>query len=444
MLSEGELNNTQPQPIIIGAGISGTLVSLILSRHHIPHILIGDPPSPKPPRLGESLDLDGTLCLLRLFPELSEFFYSKKCVDFYLGRELFTCGFEFQKKYSTRLFFRLTGDVAPYAFLHVDRLGLDIKLFELSTGSPYCTWFNERVSHLDYDNNTDKINTVILSSGEELPADYVFDASNYARLVAKSANVEQQFFSDLQRVVFTHYRAAPDATHTHPPEQLWLDRTTLVRLHQELDGIDAMAWCIPVNNYVSVGISTRADANNFSTEATLNLLEQAYMKRGVCYSEIFPNPTDVKSITHRYFFHERAYGANWLLVGSTYGLVWWMAGAGVGTSLMAARYAPKILKKPKRMGRLYQEYVQGLLNNHWVFNDAAIKPYQTLEEEGTSAFSYQIARLNFTRYVDSLQLYDNKLMSIWGRVINRTAAIGFVDRWLKTRAFCAVQPYEFS
>lgn len=47
-------------PVIIGSGISGLMVSHMLSRENIPHVLIADErPSETEPRLGESCNLHG-------------------------------------------------------------------------------------------------------------------------------------------------------------------------------------------------------------------------------------------------------------------------------------------------------------------------------------------------------------------------------------------------
>ncbi len=55
------------QPVIVGAGLSGMVISRALSKAGVPHLLLGDAPTPAP-RLGESLSLDASLALLNFFP----------------------------------------------------------------------------------------------------------------------------------------------------------------------------------------------------------------------------------------------------------------------------------------------------------------------------------------------------------------------------------------
>src|SRR3954469_472848 len=104
------------RPIIIGSGLTGTAISCMLSRASVPHVLIGGPPNALP-RLGESLNLEGSLDVLRLFPRHSAFLFPKKVVVGYVDDYVFSCDFEINKTRGARAFFRLLGYEAPSEFL---------------------------------------------------------------------------------------------------------------------------------------------------------------------------------------------------------------------------------------------------------------------------------------------------------------------------------------
>ena len=71
-------------PVVIGSGLTGLSISHYLSRASIDHVVIGRPPE-RSPRLGESLNLEGTLLLREAFPQLSRFFHPKRDALGYFG-----------------------------------------------------------------------------------------------------------------------------------------------------------------------------------------------------------------------------------------------------------------------------------------------------------------------------------------------------------------------
>src|SRR5687768_3969730 len=111
-------------PVIIGAGFSGTVTSIMLSRQGVPHILIGAPPNSSP-RLGESLNLEGSVGMLEMLPEFSRFYLTKRLVVGFLGDYALTCDFCLDRRPIARSFMRSIGYAPPGGFLHLERVGLD-------------------------------------------------------------------------------------------------------------------------------------------------------------------------------------------------------------------------------------------------------------------------------------------------------------------------------
>ena len=137
-------------PVIVGSGLTGMSISTTLSRAGVDHVLVGGAPGTLP-RLGESLNLEGTLLLLEMYPELSRFFFPKKVVLGYLGDHQLTCNFDVAERLVSRIIFRALGYRAVSEFLQFDRLGFDAALWEATAASPHCTVVDEKVAALEYD-----------------------------------------------------------------------------------------------------------------------------------------------------------------------------------------------------------------------------------------------------------------------------------------------------
>src|SRR5689334_25053275 len=117
-------------PVIIGSGLTGLSISHYLSRAGIDHVMIGRPPEMSP-RLGESLNLEGTLLLWETFPELSRFFFPKRDALGFFGDYEVVCDFEVSQRAVSRAIFRSLGYAAVTEFLQVDRIGFDDALWDL-------------------------------------------------------------------------------------------------------------------------------------------------------------------------------------------------------------------------------------------------------------------------------------------------------------------------
>jgi hypothetical protein len=417
-------------PVILGSGLTGMAISSTLSRAAIPHLLVGGPPGTLP-RLGESLNLEGTLLLLEMFPHLSRYFFPKKIVTGYLGRYKVTCNFNVGERLISRAVFRALGYQAVSEFLQFDRMGFDAALWESVAASPHCTIVQSPVAGVEYDAASDSFSEVRLSDGTTFRPFYLFDASNHGRTLGKATGMAVRMLGEPQRVAFTHYHA-PQGTPVGVDN--WELATLITRLFRDSDEIDAIAWCIPLGHYVSVGLSMTADETDLADQEILDLTERAFARHGVRYRDRFSIPMSVMGLKHRYFVHDRAAGANWLLAGPSYCQVWWMAGAGVGTALAAAQLAPKLLRDPARWGKQYDDYMRRLVPIHATFDYFALTKREEYAPSLLQEFSDRFTRTNLVRLAAATRLRDNRLARHLGSVISW----GF-SRPSMIRNFCDVE-----
>jgi len=391
-----------PRPVIVGSGLTGLAISHSLSRASIPHVLIGGPPDDRP-RLGESLNLEGSLLLDEFCGEFDRFIGPKEAGVLYMGDHVLRCDFDIARKLAGRAYFRLLGTTAIPAFFHIDRLGLDAAMYERAAASPWCEVIDAAVESVAVDRSADRVEALDLSGGVRLTPSYVFDATNHRRTIAKALERGAETVGAPQRVAYTHYHPSPqdqDSGSRSPCD--WT--TNLLRLYCETDGVDAMAWYIPLPGYISVGVSVDEGTTDLSDEELLESVRTAYSSRGLDYRSRYPVPAPVMSLHHRYFVHDRAYGPNWMLAGGTYASVWWLAGAGVGTSFAAARMATKLLDDPAGAGRTYQDYLSDLLPIHGTFDWFVYSRLEEATPEALSRQSDRFVRTNVSRLAHAARI----------------------------------------
>lgn len=416
--------------VVVGAGLTGMSISLTLHRNGIPHTVVGGPPDDRP-RLGESLNLEGTLLLDQFCGEYEDWFGPKMSATAYLGDHVVYCGFDVAGKTASRLFYKLLGTSAPSQFHHIDRLGMDAAMYERMAASSSCTITDAKIESIAYEEAGDRIEAIELSTGTTLRPHVVFDCTNHKRLVAQAAGVPATLIGPPQRVVYTHYHPAGGAV--PQPRPAYDLSTNLIRLFKELDGIDAVAWYIPIPTYLSVGVSMAADSNDLTDDEVLSCVEAAYAARGIRYGPLYPERAPVMTLHHRYFAHERAAGANWMLAGQTYASVWWMAGAGVGTSFVAGRMAADFVRDPVGVGRAYGDLLSNLLPIHDTFDWMATTPLADVTAEHMRKFSDGFIRTNVTRLAKSAQAHRRAVPRVCGRLLET-----LVDRELVLNDFCDV------
>lgn len=355
-------------PVILGGGLTGMAISRALSGAGITHVLVCEPPGDTP-RLGESLNPEGSLEAARQFPEFSRFFFDKRQVALFYGENALS--FDAIRTDAAAAWWPLFGYPGSVKLLHVDRIGFDRALFDSVTIDPHCLLVRDRVTSLDAGPRADRIGGVQLAGGRRLASSYVFDATNHLRVVPRQLGIGFQPIDETRRVVFAHYRRADGAVPVMPPP--WMEATSLLRLHAGHDPIDGLAWCIPLGDYVSVGIGIDPATASPNAALLLDWLETAYAERGIRVREAFTDRSAPVDLHYQHYRHERCYGRNWLLAGPTCCQVWFPSAAGVGSGLLAARLAPDLLRSPMQAGAVYQDYMDQVTGSHarleWLARD---------------------------------------------------------------------------
>ena len=418
--------------VILGGGLTGMSISLSLEREGIPHTVVGGPPGTAP-LLGESLNLEGTLHLEEFCGEYADFFGPKTGAAAYIGDHVVHCGFRVSGKAVSRVFYKLLGTEAPSEFHHIDRIALDNAMWDRMCGQRLTQVVDAKTESVAFDTASDRVTEVGLSTGEKLRPRIVFDATNYRRVVAVAADVPVRLLEGPQRVVFTHYHPSGRAPVPQPRPAYDL-YTSVVRLYPETDGIDAVAWYIPIKTYLSIGVSFEAGSNELDDDEVLALVDAAYVRRGMPYRERFPERAQVMSMDFRYYAHDRAAGANWMLAGQTFAAVWWMSGAGVGTSFAAARMAPAFVRDPMAVGPRYGTYINDLLPIHDTFAWMAHVPRDEVDVAGMVRFSDGFVRTNVRRMARAAQLAPGRVPRAAGRFLEVA-----VDREWVLNNFCTVE-----
>jgi flavin-dependent dehydrogenase len=357
----------QRLPVILGSGLAGLAISRALSSAGIAHVLVGGRPAATP-RLGESLNAEGSIEIARQFPELRRFFFDKRRQAVFFGEH--TVAVDFARVSAVPGYYRLMGYPASAPLLHVDRVGFDRALFDAVVASQYCVQVNGRAASLDYSVATDRIDRVRLRDGTAIDATYVFDASSVGSFVARHVGVRRRVLGAERRVVFAHYHAAADC---QAPAPRWMDATSLLRLDPATDGVDGVAWCIPLGNYLSIGISVDPARTAGESAALLERVEAAWSRRGVEVRGSFDARSAPIDARYEHYRHERCYGRNWLLAGTSCCQFWFPSASGVGMALMAARVAPDIVRASTAAAATYQAYVDEVGASHagleWLAGD---------------------------------------------------------------------------
>jgi 2-polyprenyl-6-methoxyphenol hydroxylase-like FAD-dependent oxidoreductase len=279
-------------PVVIGSGLTGLSISHYLSRASIDHLVIGRRPDDSP-RLGESLNLEGTLLLQEAFPQLSRFFFPKRDALGYFGDYEVVCDFEVSQRAVSRAIFRSIGYAAAAQFLQVERIGFDAALWDLATSSAHCTVLDSTVADLDFDAATDRFTRIRLAGGTVLHPSFVFDATNHGRLLGQRASIGYRTLGVPQRVTYTHYHLAPDASRA---AEQWELSTAVVRLLPASDGVDAMVWCIPLGEYISIGVSASATETALDDETLQERAAAALARRGIDVRRRFSRRAELKAL----------------------------------------------------------------------------------------------------------------------------------------------------
>ncbi len=417
-------------PVIVGSGLTGMVVSRSLARAGVRHVLVGGPPNDLP-RLGESLNLEGTLAVTEWLPEYAEHYFAKDSTLGYNGDYELDCTFDLDRSRVARRIFRLLGHEPPTALLHVDRLGLDAALYADTVAHPLCRQIDAKVTTIGFDAAADAVTGIGLSDGTDLDCSYVFDATNQAGVIARAAGVERSTIGPMQRVVYTHFHRANGSAAAGGDR--WRHQTRVVRLSTARDGCDALAWLIPLRDYVSVGVSQDADEPVLGDDELLAIAATAFGRVGTPFADWFPERAHVMGFPFGYYRHARAYGANWLLAGPTYCQVWWTSGSGVGTAFAAAEIAPHALADPLTAGRAYQSNMDGVLPIHDAFDWFARVGPAELTPRTLIQISDRFIQGNVRRMANSARFGGNRGRAIVGFLVYHVVRVRAA-----LRGFCQV------
>ena len=355
----------QPLPVIVGTGLTGCAISRALSRAGIDHLLVGPPPDPEGPRLGESLNLEGSLDILDYFPELQAAYTAKSAVTSHLGDIEVRCDLNMQRSRTSAAFYAAIGyKRPPEAFLHVDRRGFDAAAFASVLASPHCRHVDGRVEAVDHDPASDRVTRIVLDGGRELRSSTIFDATNHVRAIARHLGLELTTLGPAQRAVYGHYTFDGEVT---DDERLWLT-THVVRLEPARDGVDGLAWYIPLRDGIaSFGVGV--DLGHGGDDRTLlDLAYAAIERRAIVPAGRFRGPDKVRTLPrYDHFMYARAFGGNWLLAGGTFCTTWFPAASGISSGFAAANVAPDFVRDPAAHGPAYETILRTLERPHGVF-----------------------------------------------------------------------------
>jgi flavin-dependent dehydrogenase len=414
-------------PVIIGAGITGMAISARLSQAKIHHVVVGTPPPNRAPKLGESMEMLSSILLDEMFPDLHEHFVSKRAIFFYTHKAVMGANLNLARSLHPRVDIVSIGGVSAFLLglvgyrrprlgaIHVDRLGFDEALERKVRASEYCQLAGTRVAQVVYDADADRIAKLQLEDGRELEPSYVFDASNQARVVPNAIGIEcRPLSAGSQRVTFAHYRATAEsrtpaaiAAHKH-----WIASSNLVRLFDPIDGVHGVGWCIPIDDYVSMGISRPAD-RDLSDEDALAQLERSMADRGIRYRSVYPELAGTQSIEARFYVHDRVCGGNWILAGQTACQGWFSTLTGVESSLFCASIADQLLESPERASRAYRQYNAAVVKTHQGFSPFHLSTVDTPLAEVERRYHYTFVTNLYGRLTYQAQVCNGLIASLF-------------------------------
>ena len=358
-------DHNSERPVIIGSALGGLAVSYHLSKHGIPHVLIGRRPGPNRPRLGESLDLVGSIEMQLEFPQYAEHFHPKDNLGFYKGDHAAVVCANLTGPIING-FCRMIG-VPLFPLIHLDRVGFDSRFYDDVIRASECTAIESTVVGINFDSDHDRVTSVVLEDGERLEPTFLFDSSGFEsrQLFDNALRISRTLVGRPQHVAFTHYLAMDVNREVDRRPRGWKHATNLLRLIARHDEIDGVAWAIPLGSYISIGVSVDADANRHSDDELIQLADAAYQRRGIDYRFAFSAPTQVRGLSYAHSRTPRIHGTNWVQIGYTSNQIWFTSSSAVGTSCFVANLAPLFLRRPKRAGALYERYVRSLWRSHW-------------------------------------------------------------------------------
>ncbi len=155
------------QIVIIGSSVAGMAISKSLSAKSIKHIMIGPPPN-NLPKLGESMNPEGSTELVNLFEDYKDCYHDKPRTTIAVGKYQVECdfsGLRAQKTIDILLNTLSPGIYIPKEMIHIDRMKFDHKLYDEVKCSQFLTLIDSKVVDILYDKSSDQVSTIKLEDG---------------------------------------------------------------------------------------------------------------------------------------------------------------------------------------------------------------------------------------------------------------------------------------
>lgn len=368
-----------PMPTIIGTGLTGLLISLALSNARIKHFLLGGSPPSHGPRLGESLNIGASAYFLTHYPELAHSYFTKGSFRLTTGAVVSGFDFSFLHDYSTGIqpIMRLLGKEPPVALIHVDRVRLDAALYEKTITNPYCTHLDGNAVEVRCAPNSAHIQSLILEDGTQLPVSHVVDATGHRRFLARQLQLPRRILGQPQHVAYAHYQrqpACPEARSAETWAEPWHHETSMWRLYGPTEGIEGMAWCIPLGNTVSVGVSTPVTDMLPPNEVLLQTAHALFEQRGITLQSDAYERSRIAQARMEFYTHPTAIYENWLLTGAAHSQIWWMSAIGIDMAIAAVHAIVPFVHQSTTIKARYQRYLNPLPALHSLWNWVATHP----------------------------------------------------------------------
>lgn len=409
-------------PVVVGAGLAGLLISRRLAEEGIEHILLGRKPEFAGPVLGESMNFVSSVEIDRFFQDDKDCTYPKEWI-FLHGFGTNLLAFDFKRLLTSwpglhAYKVMLGADCPKLRLTHLDRLLFDPRLYARVTALPEVRRVDNDITNVDYDPGSDRITALHLNDGSVLEPSCVFDATNGQRLLGRALNIPLIPIGGLRHVYYAHYHGQCGE------EELWQRATNMLSIDAE--GLRGLAWAIPLGHYVSVGVSLYEVPADMDAEEVMAATIRAYARRGMDILARFPERGRVLSHPHRYYTHERAFGANYLLASGSMAQINFASSTGVTTAIAAAEVAGRFARGDAEIGAAYQAFMQRVVSSHVVFDGLEANGF----EPEISVYLSREWFMYGMRRVSHFYTLKTSLRTRWAATFLLKGLLRFAPRWI--------------
>jgi menaquinone-9 beta-reductase len=310
---------------IVGAGIAGLSAAVLLRRAGLTVVCI-DTVRPLQRRVGESLDWSGPVLLGRMGVTVDSLIagdvatFKKHIVVCERGRPQWLAAPPPIIRRKPLRFETVT--------LHVDRAGLDRRLFEeaQALGTSFL-W--ERVADVAMSGN--RILGCTTASGQAITARWFLDASGTARVLSRRLDIPVTVYGRRKVCLWTYFKTPPLREAT----SFFVDNS---------DDYLSWVWDIPISgSETSVGYVLPADIMAARRRAgeSLEAILHAELARHERFRPLLEHQVvaDVESTSFQPYVTATVCGPNWLMIGEAAAMPDPLTGNGVTSGIRHARHA---------------------------------------------------------------------------------------------------------